>query len=80
MDETEMIQAARQARSDFLAGGAGEVLEQTERPVGDARSSRGSLKSTGTAAPGYLGRPHITRDHKARSKLGGAPLSSHRLY
>ena len=61
----------------FLAGGAGEVLEQIERPVGHARGSRGSLKSTGTAAPGYLGTPHITRDYKARSKLGGAPATAY---
>ena len=61
----------------FLAGGSGEVLEQTERPVGDARGSRGSLKSIGTAAPGYLHGPHITRDHKARSRLGGAPITAY---
>ena len=61
----------------LLAGGAGEVLEQTERPVGGARSSRGSLKSAGTAAPGDLHTLHITCDHKARSKLGGAPVTAY---
>ena len=61
----------------LLAGGAGEALEQTERPVGGARSSRGGLKSTGTAAPVLLAGHQVTCDHKARSELGGAPASAY---